>query len=137
MCCKMSWINFQGKKPGLGKALDWINLESHHMQQSVGYDWFLEFNGELPLRGLYFTEVICTGGEMDMNLRSGRKTLELAFVLKEKGREAVPSRRSAEAMDGLERPLLVPWQGVRQQEQSCQDGGDLRRCFLLLFFNFL
>lgn len=66
----------------MGKALDWIDLERHHMQQSVGYDWFLEFNGELPLRGLYFIEVICTGGETDMNLRSGRKILELAFVLK-------------------------------------------------------
>lgn len=79
----------------MGKALVRLNLERHHMQQSVGYDWLLEFNHELPLRGLDFIEVICTGGKMDIKWRSGRKMLELAFVLKYQVREAVPSCSSA------------------------------------------
>lgn len=66
----------------MGKALVWVNLDGHHLQQSVDYDWLLEFNQEFPLRGLDFIEIICTDGKADMKLRSGRKMLELPFVLK-------------------------------------------------------
>lgn len=97
----------------MGKALVQVSLERHHMQQSADYEWLLEFCQELPLNGLDFMKVICTGVKTDMNLRSGRKMLELRFVLKYEGREAVPSCSSAEATGGLGRPLLVHWPEIR------------------------
>lgn len=48
------------------------------------------------MRELDFIEVICAAGRTAMKLRSGRKVLELAVVLKCEGREAVPSGSSAE-----------------------------------------
>lgn len=64
---------------------------------------------ELPLRGTGLTEVICTGAKAGVEWRSGRKMPGMAVVVRGEGREAaVPSRSSAGAIHGLQRPLLAP-----------------------------
>lgn len=73
----------------------------------------LEFKQELPVSthlGEYFTEVLRASRKAGMKWT---KNAGSGFGV-ERSREAVPCCSSAGATDGLERPLLVYWQDMRQ-----------------------
>lgn len=121
----------------MGKAVVWINLERHRRQQSVGCDWLLEFSQELPLRGLDFTEVLHMGGKMHMKLRSGRKILERASVVEFGGGGAVGVLQVCRSVRRSWAAPAGSLQGIRQQEKSCQGGGQSVLGLLIIIFKFL